>query len=142
MIPGSHPEADGQSHMGKQREEVASFMTHTRVRAEAKPGLDSAFLTPGPVPHCSLGSLHLGACGASEPGFWQPGKDQNEKGVHWAPFLATVSCQTCGGKRRRRPFHSIQCPQMWGLAGSASSSKRMAHTEPLQAGTSGQIKSK
>lgn len=29
VIPGSHPEADGQSHMGKQREEVASFMTHT-----------------------------------------------------------------------------------------------------------------
>lgn len=27
-IPGSHAEADRQSHMGNQREEVASFMSH------------------------------------------------------------------------------------------------------------------
>lgn len=28
VIPGSHPDADGQSHMGNQREEVASSLSH------------------------------------------------------------------------------------------------------------------
>lgn len=28
VSPESHPEADGQSHMGNQREEVASFVSH------------------------------------------------------------------------------------------------------------------
>lgn len=28
VIPGNHAEADGQSHMGNQREEVASFLSH------------------------------------------------------------------------------------------------------------------
>lgn len=38
VIPGSHPEEDGQSHMGNQREEVASFISHmSQGRGKAWP---------------------------------------------------------------------------------------------------------